>query len=71
MNIKLLLLVVAGAFSFTSALAQNTYPNRPIQMIMPLQAGSGVDILMRPIVQKMGKTWGKPSPSKIFLVGRA
>ena len=43
----------------TSAQAQNTYPNRPIQMIMPLQAGSGVDILMRPIVQKMGENLGQ------------
>lgn len=39
--------------------AQTNYPNRTIQTIMPLQAGSGVDILMRPIAQKMGENLGQ------------
>ncbi|QWE16413.1 tripartite tricarboxylate transporter substrate binding protein [Polynucleobacter sp. AP-Nino-20-G2] len=55
MNVKLLLFVVTSALCFTSVQAQNLYPNRPIQIIMPLQAGSGVDILMRPIAQRMGE----------------
>ena len=59
MNIKKYLLLVMSLAWITSAQAQNTYPNRPIQMIMPLQAGSGVDILMRPIVQKMGENLGQ------------
>jgi tripartite-type tricarboxylate transporter receptor subunit TctC len=54
MNIRNLLLLALGLVWTAFAQAQNTYPNRPIQMIMPLQAGSGVDILMRPITQKMG-----------------
>ena len=41
------------------AKAQANYPNRTIQTIMPLQAGSGVDILMRPIAQKMGESLGQ------------
>lgn len=59
MQIKLSLLLMTGALCFTSAQAQNTYPNRPIQIIMPLQAGSGVDILIRPIAQKMGENLGQ------------
>jgi len=39
--------------------AQSTYPNRTIQTIMPLQAGSGVDILFRPIAQKMSENLGQ------------
>jgi tripartite-type tricarboxylate transporter receptor subunit TctC len=39
--------------------AQVNYPNRTIQTIMPLQAGSGVDILMRPIAQKMSENLGQ------------
>jgi tripartite-type tricarboxylate transporter receptor subunit TctC len=39
--------------------AQANYPNRTIQTIMPLQAGSGVDILMRPIAQKMSENLGQ------------
>ena len=64
MNIKLLslsthLLLLAGLCSMGLARAQNPYPNRTIQTIMPLQAGSGVDLLMRPIVQKMGESLGQ------------
>ena len=59
MNIKKYLLLAMGLLCITSTQAQNTYPNRPIQMIMPLQAGSGVDILMRPIAQKMGEQLGQ------------
>ena len=44
---------------FGLANAQSSYPNRTIQTIMPLQAGSGVDILMRPITQKMGENLGQ------------
>ena len=42
-----------------SASSQSNFPNRTIQTIMPLQAGSGVDILMRPVVQKMGESLGQ------------
>ena len=41
------------------AKAQTNYPNRTIQTIMPLQAGSGVDILMRPIAQRMSENLGQ------------
>ena len=47
------LLCICGA---NIANAQSNYPNRTIQTIMPLQAGSGVDILMRPIAQKMSES---------------
>jgi tripartite-type tricarboxylate transporter receptor subunit TctC len=46
-------------FGACIAKAQSNYPNRTIQTIMPLQAGSGVDILMRPIAQKMSENLGQ------------
>jgi tripartite-type tricarboxylate transporter receptor subunit TctC len=46
-------------FSVQIANAQSAYPNRTIQTIMPLQAGSGVDLLFRPIAQKMGESLGQ------------
>jgi len=46
-------------FSTGSILAQTIYPSRTIQTIMPLQAGSGVDILMRPIAQRMSESLGQ------------
>lgn len=50
---------ICSVFWTGSASSQSNFPNRTIQTIMPLQAGSGVDILMRPIVQKMGESLGQ------------
>jgi len=35
------------------------YPARPIQMIVPLQAGSAVDAIMRSVTQKMSENMGQ------------
>src|SRR5215475_1168923 len=35
------------------------YPNRPIRIIVPQAAGSGVDLQARVLAQKMGELWGK------------
>ena len=59
MNIKLLLASIVVLLCHLSAQAQSPYPSRTIQMVMPLQAGSGVDILMRPIAQKMSESLGQ------------
>ncbi len=40
------------------AMAQE-YPAKPILMVMPLQAGSAVDIMMRIVAQKMGDNMGR------------
>jgi tripartite-type tricarboxylate transporter receptor subunit TctC len=34
------------------------YPNRPIRIIVPQAAGSGVDLQARVLAQKMGELWG-------------
>jgi tripartite-type tricarboxylate transporter receptor subunit TctC len=60
MHIKSLFIALSlTVASISPASAQTNYPNRTIQTIMPLQAGSGVDILMRPIAQKMGENLGQ------------
>jgi hypothetical protein len=41
-------------------MAQSNYPNRTIQITMPLQAGSAVDVLMRPFAQKISESLGQP-----------
>ena len=53
------ILCICNILWIGSANAQANYPNRTIQTIMPLQAGSGVDILMRPITQKMSENLGQ------------
>jgi tripartite-type tricarboxylate transporter receptor subunit TctC len=56
---KNLSIILLALFNMCNASAQNPYPNRTVQIIMPLQAGSGVDILMRPIAQRMGENLGQ------------
>ena len=53
------ILCICNMFWAGLANAQANYPSRTIQTIMPLQAGSGVDILMRPITQKMNENLGQ------------
>ena len=44
----------------TGAAAQSAddFPNRPIRIIVPQAAGSGVDLQARSLAQKMGELWG-------------
>jgi len=49
------LATVAGA----AAQTPDDYPNRPIHIIVPQAAGSGVDLQARVLAQKMGELWGQ------------
>ncbi|WP_265300638.1 tripartite tricarboxylate transporter substrate binding protein [Verminephrobacter eiseniae] len=44
---------------FLSALAQQSYPNKPIRVIVPFAAGSTTDIIARAIADKMGQSMGQ------------
>jgi len=48
----------AGAWAQSSA--PQDYPNRPIRMIVPQAAGSGVDLMTRTVGQKLLESFGKP-----------
>ena len=50
--------ILAGAFN-PVAIAQPTYPNKPIQMIVPLAAASAVDNAARILAQKMSQNMGQ------------
>ena len=39
--------------------AAQDYPAKPILMVMPLQAGSAVDVMMRIVAQKMSDSMGR------------
>jgi tripartite-type tricarboxylate transporter receptor subunit TctC len=55
-------LASVAAFAFAAAGAAQTpddYPNRPIRIIVPQAAGSGVDLQARVLAQKMGELWGQ------------
>jgi tripartite-type tricarboxylate transporter receptor subunit TctC len=49
------LAIAAGAAAQTPA----DYPSRPIRIIVPQAAGSGVDLQARVLAQKMGELWGQ------------
>ena len=59
----LAVLTAVAALSFASpaaAQSANDFPNRPIRIIVPQAAGSGIDLQARTLAQKMGELWGHP-----------
>src|SRR6478752_1892119 len=53
--------IIAVLWGAACCLAQplDGYPNRPIRIIVPQAAGSGVDLQARVLAQKMGELWGQ------------
>jgi tripartite-type tricarboxylate transporter receptor subunit TctC len=62
MMVRSLLAALAGAATLaaTGAVAQtaDNFPSRPIHIIVPQAAGSGIDLQARVLAQKMGELWG-------------
>jgi tripartite-type tricarboxylate transporter receptor subunit TctC len=54
-----MLTLVATVLAISAADAQ-TYPSRPIQVIVPFAGGSASDVLTRILVERAGKTIGQP-----------
>ena len=50
------LLVIAG----TRAIAQDSYPSRPVKIIAPQAPGGGVDLVARIIAERLGRAMGQP-----------
>ena len=51
--------LAAGALVTHQAMAQGAYPNKPIRMIVPLAAGSAVDVAARIVAQRMSAAMGQ------------
>ena len=49
------LLVLAAA-----TVSAQTYPSRPIRIVVPYPPGGGADITARPIAQMLSERWGQP-----------
>lgn len=52
------LFVVAVALYSTAAAAQS-FPARPVRVVIPQAAGGAVDVAWRPIAQKLSETWAQ------------
>src|SRR5918999_3159693 len=51
--------VAAVLCSFTAYPAEQTYPARPVRMVVPFPPGAASDFLARVLGQKLGDSWGQ------------
>jgi len=51
-------LIVAGLFAFVPGVAAQTYPSRPIKVIIPASAGGTQDVFMRALGEDLRKRFG-------------
>lgn len=59
-NLALFLQATALTFASWGAMAQSSYPDKPIRMIIPLASGSAVDNALRLVTQNMATNMGQP-----------
>lgn len=53
------LLAVAITAELTAALAQQNWPIRPVRIVIPLPAGSAVDLTSRLFAERLSQKWGR------------
>ena len=51
---------VALLMNCAAATAEDTYPSRPVHILVPYPAGGGVDIVARSLGDELSKHWGQP-----------
>ncbi len=56
---RLAAIVVAFAFSHAPALAQQTFPAKPIRFVVPFPPGGSTDLVARLVGQKLSASWGQ------------
>jgi tripartite-type tricarboxylate transporter receptor subunit TctC len=55
------LAILAGTLLITATAVQaQTYPAKPVRVVVPFPAGGIVDILARSVTEKMAANWGQP-----------
>ena len=57
---KKLLLAVVACFALSSLASAQTYPNRPIKMIVPISVGSVTDVAARLTAAELQQRLGQP-----------
>src|SRR5438552_18858908 len=59
MKNSLMRFLAGAALAAALPCSAQAYPAKPILMLMPLQAGSAVDVMIRIVAQKMGEDMGR------------
>ena len=54
------LIALAAAALALPALAQGTWPTRPVKIVVPAPAGSSLDLIVRAMSDKLASRWGQP-----------
>ena len=54
------LALAACVVATPAALAQGSYPTKPIKIIAPVQPGGGVDLVARTLGERIGNALGQP-----------
>lgn len=60
MNFICLVFATAAVALLVEPALGQTYPTRPVRLIVPLTAGSSIDIVARAVASKLQQTWGQP-----------
>jgi tripartite-type tricarboxylate transporter receptor subunit TctC len=52
--------VVASMIASGTVFAQDTYPSKPVHLLVPFPPGGAVDIVARTLSDELGRRWGQP-----------
>jgi tripartite-type tricarboxylate transporter receptor subunit TctC len=52
--------ILAGSLVIAGPAAAQSYPTRPVRIIVPFVAGGGTDVMARNIAQKLNEAWAQP-----------
>ncbi len=57
---KFLISIAAGLLVTGTAVAQGSFPNKPVKIVVPFTPGGSPDVAARTVAQELTKLWGQP-----------